>query len=190
VTSGAGVVRFSDEGNGHAARPCGICRRLFDRGNPEGTPSRRRRGAYPSLVSVEVERRCVQCGGALPEGSRADRRYCSSACRTAAYAERQRRARTRLLAEHEEPPDESARRLDLLREAVRDAVQEPKLVAVIAAEARHNWRASAWLLSRIHPTRWGERGRDVPLTFDDDPDDPFREVDELASRRRRKPDGY
>jgi hypothetical protein len=132
------------------------------------------------------------CENPIPAGSRADRRYCTDACRTAAYSDRQRRARLRLMDAVRQagdgPPEPPA--LDRLRAAVKDAVQEEKLVAVIAAEARHNWRASAWLLSRLHPTRWGERGRDVPIVFDDDPADPFREVDELADRRRRKPDGF
>jgi hypothetical protein len=140
-------------------------------------------------MTVAVERRCEQCGGPLPEPSRADRRYCSGGCRTAAYESRQRRARVTLV-EGEPEPATAPTPLDQLREAVRSAVQEEKLVAVIAAEARHNWRASARLLSRIHPTRWGERGRDVPLNFEDDPNDPFREVDELAERRKRRPDGY
>lgn len=145
-------------------------------------------------MTVAVIRRCVKCGGSLPEGSRSDRRYCGDACRTAAYAERQRQERTRLVIEHEVEHEASAYehddRLDRLRDAVREAIQEPRLLGVIAAEARHNWRASAWLLSRIHPDRWGERGRDVPFEVGTDPDDPFREVDELADRRRRRPDGY
>lgn len=141
-------------------------------------------------MKTAVVRRCVMCGGSLPQGSRSDRRYCGDACRTAAYAERQRQERTRLVVEHEAPAYVPDDRLDRLREAVRSALQEEKLVAVIAAEAKSNWRASAWLLSRIHPDRWGERGRDVPFEVGTDPDDPFREVDELADRRRRRPDGY
>jgi hypothetical protein len=128
---------------------------------------------------MSAVRRCEQCGGPLPEPSRADRRYCSGACRTGAYEQRQRHARVTLI-EPEPVPATAPSQLDQLREAVKSAIREEKLLAVVAAEARTNWRASAWLLSRLHPTRWGERGREVPLAFTDDPDDPFKEVDELA----------
>jgi hypothetical protein len=35
-----------------------------------------------------VTRRCVACGGAMPERARRDARYCSSACRQRAYRAR------------------------------------------------------------------------------------------------------
>jgi hypothetical protein len=78
-------------------------------------------------------------------------------------------------------------REDRLREAVDAATQEHRLVAVVAAAARTNWRASAWILSRRFPERWGERPRGdaVPVAFASD-DDGFREVDQLAELRRRK----
>jgi hypothetical protein len=145
-------------------------------------------------MTVTAARMCQRdgCENPIPATSRADAKYCEPSCRWRAYADRQREARVQLVRDSERfddpaPPDD---RLDRLRAAVKDAVQEEKLVAVIAAEARQNWRASAWLLSRIHPDRWGERGRDVPLAFEDDPNDPFREVDELAERRSRRPPGY
>jgi hypothetical protein len=65
-------------------------------------------------------------------------------------------------------PAESSGQLDQLREVLREALKEERLLAVVAAEARTNWRASAWLLSRMHPKVWGERGRDVPVSFNDD----------------------
>jgi hypothetical protein len=108
-----------------------------------------------------------------------------------AYQERQWTARAQLLAQ---TTDEASTRRDQLRDIVREAVREEPLVAVIAAEARQgNWRASAWLLSRLYPTKWGERGGDVPFALDDDAD-PFAEFDQVAERRRlreeRKPPGY
>ena len=117
---------------------------------------------YALDMPTVTERVCARdgCENPIPAGSRADRRYCTDACRTAACSARQRRARLRLMDAVRQagdgPPEPPA--LDRLRAAVKDALQEEKLVAVIAAEARHNWRASAWLLSRLHPTRWGERG--------------------------------
>ena len=138
---------------------------------------------------MEIERRCARCDGPLPSPSRADRRFCTDACRQSAYEERQRHARVELLPEQ----DESGLRLERLRAAIVEATKEERLVAVVAAEARTNWRASAWLLARLHPTRWGERGRDVPFALGDDLDE-FAEVDEIrAARRRReqkKPPGY
>ena len=140
-------------------------------------------------MDVVTERRCTHCGEPLPAKSRSDKLYCDDGCRMAAYRERQRAAHVQLL--RGEDIDTSPTQLDLLREAVKEAVREEKLLAVIAAEARQgNWRASAWLLSRMFPERWSERGRDVPFALDGDPADPFQEFDELAERRRRKPPGY
>ena len=128
-------------------------------------------------------RYCVQCGDPLPERSRIDRRFCKDACRQAAYEDRQRAARVQLIAnEHVDDPDE---RLRQLRDAVAQAVEEPRLLAVVAGAARTQWRAAAWILSRTHPERWGERGRDTPLVFDSD-DDPFLEVDQVAQRRAER----
>jgi hypothetical protein len=152
-------------------------------------------------MPAATERTCARegCESPLPTGARADARYCSGACRTRAYADRQRAARVRLIEDAPQDVQQAEAvpqaaveptQIERLRVALASALQEEKLVAVVAAEARSNWRASAWLLSRIHPTRWGERGREVPLAFPDDPDDPFREVDELAERRKRRPDGY
>ena len=42
-----------------------------------------------------------------------------------------------------------------LKEA--DAMGEAHRVAVIAKAGDEDWRAAAWLLSRRHPERWGER---------------------------------
>lgn len=72
------------------------------------------------------------------------------------------------------------------------ATAEPRLVALVAQAARTQWRAAAWLLERRHPERWSERGRPLAPASPPDLDDPFREVDELAERRRERlrPEGY
>ena len=75
-----------------------------------------------------------------------------------------------------------------LDEALERALSEPRLVAYIARAAGHpvsGWRAAAWLLERRFPERWAP-GR-VEVESLDGPvhaDDAFREVDELAERRR------
>lgn len=67
---------------------------------------------------------------------------------------------------------------------------EVTLVAEIATASRSNWQAAAWLLERLAPSRYGKpsvRLRDeAPPSEPVEPpaDDPFREVDELAARRR------
>jgi hypothetical protein len=82
-----------------------------------------------------------------------------------------------------------------LRERVENAKAEGEArnVASIANAARDNWLAAAWLLERQYPDRWGRasvRMRDEPveqpIAAPIDPDDPFREVDELADRRRAR----
>lgn len=88
---------------------------------------------------------------------------------------------------------------DLEYRELRDRVEhaqaqaEARNVAAIAAAARENWQAAAWLLERMYPERWGKtsvRLREQlaedapPPAAPVDHDDPFREVDELAARRR------
>src|SRR5687767_10811501 len=113
-------------------------------------------------MTVETERRCVRCGGPPPQPTRADRIYCRDGCRQAAYEQRVRHARVELLPDGGPGRDVPTSQLDRLRDAIVEATREERLVAVIAAESRTDWRASAWLLSRMHPTRSGERRRDVP----------------------------
>jgi len=71
---------------------------------------------------------------------------------------------------------------------------EVRLVSIIASAARTDWRAALALLEREFPDRWGpvsvrvrelEPPPEVDVTPVDD-DDPFREVDELAERRRSR----
>ncbi|MGW7350958.1 bifunctional DNA primase/polymerase [Streptomyces sp. NPDC054784] len=52
----------------------------------------------PSTLTAR-RTQCDHCGGALPLLSRADARFCSSACRQAAYRRRQRAERVRVEAE-------------------------------------------------------------------------------------------
>jgi hypothetical protein len=74
-----------------------------------------------------------------------------------------------------------------LEQVLARATEETRLVAVIAAVAgKGNWRAAAWLLER-HPERWGVQRRvQVELQPESKPDDPCREVDELARLRRER----
>jgi hypothetical protein len=78
---------------------------------------------------------------------------------------------------------------DSLEERLRDV--EPGLVAVLVnAAQRGSWQSAAWLLERIDPSRWAKPSRTraleerprIPLA-----DDPFREIDQLAARRRKRP---
>ena len=73
------------------------------------------------------------------------------------------------------------------------AQAEARHVAVVTRAAIDgNWQASAWMLEREWPDRWGRVSvrmrEDVapqPEAPEDDQDDPGREVDELAARRAR-----
>jgi hypothetical protein len=128
-----------------------------------------------------AERRCESCRAPLPTTARRDRRYCNGRCRAAASARRRREAQAAAgtgIGAGVLPPE--------LQAALDHALEEHRLVARVAAAAPTNWRAAAWLLSRRFPDRWGDHravsGREVlPGLI---ADDPFREVDELAVRRR------
>ena len=121
-----------------------------------------------------VIRQCEGCGRDLPLLARPDRRFHGAACR-----KRAARKRDRVAVEQQNPLDDL--QLVLLR-----ALDEERLVAYIATQARSQWRAAAWLLERRYPSRWASRrGVDedelAPVL---DPDDPFHEIDQLAARRR------
>jgi hypothetical protein len=71
-------------------------------------------------------------------------------------------------------------------QALDSVLAEERLLALVAQGAQRNWRAAAWLLERGHPERWALRPREPDERPAPDPDDPFRELDELAARRRRR----
>jgi hypothetical protein len=73
-----------------------------------------------------------------------------------------------------------------LEAALARATEETRLVAYVASAAAKNWRASAWLLERRYPERWGRGTREESIIVPSE-DDPFREVDELARRRAKRP---
>ena len=68
---------------------------------------------------------------------------------------------------------------------------EARNVTIIATAAAKDWKAAAWLLERQYPARWSRpvlRQAPEPAPEPVKPDDPFREVDELAEARRKRTD--
>jgi hypothetical protein len=123
---------------------------------------------------------CEGCGEALTGPGRADRRHHNAACRKMAFRRRRRERDAPALAE-----PAPAQPLD--REAVlAEALAEPRLVVHVAAAARTNRRAAAWLLEHRHNERRGVGAREPDLAVPPG-GDPFVEVDELAARRRLHP---
>jgi hypothetical protein len=134
--------------------------------------------------------KCEACGDELPALARRNRRYCDARCRRRAYEERH--APTPELPASLAPvlpigEDEQAH----VEELLRRVLAEERLVAQVAAGAKTNWRASAWLLERRYPERWGPRRPqdelDPPAAAAED--DPFAEVDQLAAKRRARRHG-
>jgi hypothetical protein len=128
-------------------------------------------------MTVALERRCENCQRILGP-SRSDRRFCSTACRVAAYRRRQQPAA---------PPEPQPLSPEMER-VLAEATREERLLALVAHAARTNWRAAAWILDRRWPERWGRqpRSRPVEVPPQSEGDDFFREIDELARKRRER----
>ena len=97
---------------------------------------------------------CQACGRPLPLLARPDRTHCDATCR-----QRHRRLRLRAL------PPSPAPDLDQLSAALEPHLTEVALVTGVAAAARTDWRAAAFLLEQRHPSRWagGTPGLDAEL---------------------------
>ena len=132
--------------------------------------------------------KCEACGDELPALARRNRRYCDARCRRRAYEERHApepelpAARDQPLAAVVPIGDEQP-----VQELLARVLPEERLVAQVAAGAKTQWRAAAWILERRYPERWGPpRPAEEPDAPAVDEDDPFREVDLLAAKRRAR----
>jgi hypothetical protein len=128
--------------------------------------------------------KCEACGDPLPALSRRNRRYCDARCRRRAFEARHVPAQPELAPVV--PISEEAQ----VRELLARVLAEERLVAHVAAAAKTNWRAAAFLLERRYPERWAPVRRsaleDEPVPVAPDEHDPFGEVDALAARRRTR----
>ena len=123
--------------------------------------------------------KCENCGESLPALSRRNKRYCDARCRRRAFEQRHR-------GEPELAPVVQISDDAQAQELLARVIAEPRLVALVAAGAKTNWRAAAFLLERHYPERWAPVRRpqaepEPPAVADDDP---FAEVDQLAAKRR------
>ena len=75
-----------------------------------------------------------------------------------------------------------------LRAVLGRLLTEEHLLGQIARASRGSWRASAWLLEKQWPEKWGPRASHVDeRPRADDGDGFWQELDELAARRRQHP---
>jgi hypothetical protein len=127
---------------------------------------------------------CEGCHQPLTGQGRADRRFHGGPCRKRAWKRRQLERREAAMSPPEPAHAEPAHPLD--RDAlIEEALSEARLLVYVAQAARTQWRAAAWLLERRHPERWGVGAREIEPELPGN--DAFREVDELAQRRRLHP---
>jgi hypothetical protein len=136
-------------------------------------------GRHGRIVSAV---KCEACGDELPALARQNRRYCDSRCRRRAYEERHARLAP-VVPVAEITEDEHT------QEVLARVLAEPRLVAHVAAAARTQWRAAAFLLERHYADRWAPVRRsavepELPVVAPED--DPFAEVDQLAAKRRAR----
>jgi hypothetical protein len=126
--------------------------------------------------------KCAACGDELSAFSRSDRRYCDARCRRRAYRERHAPAGPELAPVARITDDAQA------EELLQRVLDERRLVALVAAGAKSNWRAAAFLLERRYPERWApvRRPQAEPEPPAVDEHDPFSEVDQLAAKRRAR----
>jgi hypothetical protein len=113
--------------------------------NGTATPARRagsRRGRIVCAV------KCEACGDELPATGRSDRRYCDARCRRRAFEERHAAAPE--LAPVVPLSEDEQHVQELLGRVLRE-----RLIGLVAAGAKTNWRAPAWILERRYPERWG-----------------------------------
>jgi hypothetical protein len=135
---------------------------------------------------------CDYCGEPLPAPSRRNKRYCDARCRRRAFEERRAPDLEPVapLATEAVGPVPAIRIADdrQAEELLARVIAEPRLVALVAAASKTNWRAAAFLLERHYPERWApvRRPQAEPELPGVDENDPFAEVDALAARRRAR----
>jgi transposase len=92
--------------------------------------------------------------------------------------------------EHDDPADKTYRKFRAVLERAR-AEGEARNVTLVAQAASETWQAAAWMLERSYPERWGRPSQRTAIEVVPEPakpDDPFREVDDLAEARRARAD--
>ncbi len=132
--------------------------------------------------------KCEACGDELPALARRNRRYCDARCRRRAYEERHVPAlelpASTAAPEHQLAPVVPIGDEAHVQELLARVLAEERLVAQVAAGAKTQWRAAAWILERRYAERWGPprpaAEPDAAAVLDDE----FSELDQLAAKRR------